>query len=445
MVKRVFSLTFAIILVLCCSFNASAYDPTSFEVNAKVALLSSLDTDEVIYSKDADKIIYPASITKIMTAVVILESEKYQPDAKIAMTSEVLKMISGTGSVVSNFKAGEEFTQKDLLYMILMSSFGDCTYLAAIEYGGSVENFVKMMNDKAKSLGLKNTHYVNPIGLHDDNHYTTANDTLILTKYALKNKTFKEICETSKYTMSTNFTQKRTITTTNLLQDPNTNYYYSYAKGVKTGFTDEAGRCLVSTASYNGYNYICILFGCTAGGAQRYEFVDSRNLYRWAFNEFKLKTIANTTEPVHEIKVNLSSKTDYVQLYVEKSFVTILPKDADESTIEIVPKPFKEEVDAPIKKGQVLGTADIIYAERVIGTVNLVAGDDIERHSVLYFFSNVKEAVGSPLVTIILIVIGGIIVAYIVAIIILNTKGSKKRKVKYIPYKERKENNDENN
>lgn len=439
MVKRIFSLILIVCVIFSFTFTANAYDPTGFDLNAKVALLASLDTDEVLYSKDADKKIYPASITKIMTAILILEDEEYNPDGKIAMTEEVLKMIRGTGSAVSNFKAGEELTQKDLVYTVLMSSFGDCTYLAAIKYAGSVENFVDEMNAKAKELGLKNTNYVNPIGLHNENHYTTANDTLKLTKYALKNKTFKEVCETTRYTITTNYTEKRTLVTTNYLHDPNTNYYYKYAKGVKTGYTDEAGRCLVSTASYNGYNYICVLFGCPPRGAKRYEFIDSQNLYRWAFNNFELKTVADTQNPVCEIEVTLSAQTDFVPLYVEKSFSSALPKEADDSTIEIRPKPFKDSVQAPIKKGQVLGTADIVYAEKVIGTVNLVAGENVEKSFWLSAVDSIKNFFTSVYMKIVYAVAGLAVLAFIIAVIILNKGRSKKRKVKYIPYNEREE------
>ena len=443
MVKKIFSLILIVCMVFCLTFTANAYDPTGFDLNAKVALLASLDTDEILYSKDGDKRVYPASITKIMTTILMLEDESFDPDAKVTMTDEVLKMIRGTGSAVSNFKAGEEFTQKDLVYTVLMSSFGDCTYLAAIEYEGSVENFVAKMNQKAKELGLKNTNYVNPIGLHDENHYTTANDTLKLAKYALKNKLFKEVCETTKYTITTNYTEKRTIVTTNFLQDPNTNYFYKYAKGVKTGYTDEAGRCLVSTASYNGYNYICILFGCTPRGAQRYEFLDSKNLYRWAFNNFELKTVADTQNPVCEIEVTLSSQTDFVPLYVEKSFSSVLPKEADDSTIEIRPKPFKDSVQAPIKKGQVLGTADIVYAENVIGTVNLVAGEDVKKSFWLSTFDSIGKFFSSVYMKIVYAIAALAVLAFIISLIVLNSGRGKKRKVKYIPYNEREENNNE--
>ena len=227
----------------------------------------------------------------------------------------------------------------------------------------------------------------------------------------------------------------RTLSTTNMLQDNTTNYYYPYAKGVKTGYTDEAGRCLVSTASYNGYRYMCLVFGCPPNA--REHFVDSRNLYRWAFNNFKYKEVANTDSPICEIGVDLSLDTDFVSLYVEKGFRSVLPKDADDSTISIVPHPTNETVDAPIKKGQVLGTADIIYAEQVLGSVNLIAHEDVEKSNLLAVLRTVKRFFTSSYMKIVYALIGLAALIFIIAIIKLNSGRKKsKRKVKYVPYKE---------
>jgi len=439
MVKKIFSVILILCLILA-PIKASAYEITGFDIMAKSAMLMSMDTGEILFEKNADKKVYPASITKIMTVILYLENEKYNPEGKISMTEEVLTMILGTGSAVSNLKAGETFTQLDLAYMTLMSSFGDCAYLGAIFYEGSVEAFVDKMNEKAKELGLTGTHYENPIGLHHEENYTTVNDIKTLTLYALKNETFKKICETSRYTMpATNMHGERRLSTTNFLQDSTTNYYYTYAKGVKTGFTDEAGRCLVSTASYNGYNYMCILMGCPTNLGVRQEFIESRDLYKWAFNNFEFKEVANSDNPVCEIKVELSMERDFVPLYIEKGFISVLPNDADESTKIIEPKPDSQSVDAPIKKGQKLGTADIIYAENVIGTVDLVAGDDVDSNAVLIIARVLKNFFTSNYMKIVYIIAAAAILLFIIAVIRLNSGKGEKRKVKYIPYDEKKE------
>ena len=436
MLKKVFSAFLIICLIFSPVLTVNAYEPSGLTITANAAMLVSLDTDEVLFEKNADQKVYPASITKIMTTLLILESEKYNPEAKIAMTEEALDLISGTGSSVSLLKAGEEITQLDLVYMVLMSSYGDCSLLAATYYGGNVDNFVNMMNARANELGLTGTHYENPIGLHHEQNYTTARDTYVLTKFALQNDTFKEVCESTRHTVNASLSGKRVLSTTNFLQDNTTNYYYTYAKGVKTGYTDEAGRCLVSTASYNGYNYMCLVFGCPPN--EKKHFTESSDLFRWAFKNFEFKKVADTSNPIAEIGVDLSLDTDYVSLYVEKGFTTVLPKDADDSTISIVPHPIDQRVDAPIKKGQVLGTADIIYAEQVIGTVNLIANENIEKSAMLTAIRIVKNFFTSSYMKVVYIIIAAGILVFILAIIKLNSKSSKKRKIKYVPYDENK-------
>ncbi len=438
MLKKIFSVIFSVFLLvgILSPLTVGAYEVTEFEITAKAGALISLDTGEFLYEKNIDKKVYPASITKIMTAVIMLESEKFDKNAKIAMSESALEIVLGTGSVVSNLKAGEQISQLDLLYYVLMSSCGDCTYLAAEYYSGSIENFVSLMNNKAKELNLKGTSYENPVGLHHKDNYTTVRDIYTLTKYALKNELFSEVVSSARYTVAaTNMSGERTLTTTNYLQNPNTNYYYQYAKGVKTGYTDEAGRCLVSTASYNGYNYMCVLMGCSNTG--NHQFKESRELYRWAFNNFAFKKIADSDEPVCEIPLNLASDTDFAPLYFKEPFISILPNNADDSTIIIKPELIAESVDAPIKKGQILGKAKIYYAEKLIGTVDLVVGEDIDSSAILVFAHHVKAFFTSKYMKAALIVVVILIVLFILLCIKLNYSKIKKRKVKYIPYKEK--------
>ena len=285
---------------------------------------------------------------------------------------------------------------------------------------------------------MTGTNYQNPVGLHDDNNYTTVRDTYILASYALKNTTFSEICGKRRYTFSTNRTETRTLSTTNFLQDPNTNYYYQYAHGVKTGFTDQAGRCLVSTATKNGYTYMCILMGCPNQVGKRYEFLESADLYRWAFLNFSFKEVANSNDPVCEMPVNLSFDSDFVPLHFKEPFVTVLPNEADDSTIVITPHLNAESTNAPIKKGQVLGWAEVKYAEKVIGRVDLIAGSDIKESQILVFTDGVKKVFTSVYMKILYWAVIIAVIVFIILCIKLNMARLKKRKVKYIPYKEEK-------
>lgn len=453
MPKKIFSYIFIIFTVFSVIFtpiNASAYEVTEFEITAKAGMLISLDTDEILFEKNINKKVYPASITKIMTVTVILENEKFNPDKKIAMTKSALDLILGTGSVVSNLKEGEKISQLDLIYYILMSSAGDVAYLAAEYYEGSVDNFVAKMNSKAQELGLAGTHYQNPVGLHHEENYTTVQDICTLTKYALKNKIFEEVCTSPRYTVpATNMSGERTLTSTNYLMNTNTNYYYPYARGVKTGFTDEAGRCVVSTATYKKstnetYSYLCIIMGCPNSPEKRYEFAESADLYRWAFKNFSFKEIANSSEPVCEIPVELSFETDFMPLHFKEPFVTVLPNEADDSTIVIKPELNSKSVEAPVKKGDVLGKAKVYYAERLIGTVDLVAGGDVKSSRLLVFVKYVKQVFSSVYMKLLIGVVVILILIFIILCIRMNMARIRKRKVRYVPYSKRERRKDEN-
>lgn len=439
MPKRIFSIFFICFFIIISVFSpisASAYEVNSFEITAEAGMLISLDTGEVLWEKNADQKMYPASITKIMTAIIMVESNIWDPNAKVTLTKAALDKTLGTGLAVSLMNEGEEFTQLDLLYMVLLSSFGDCAYLAADIYGGSLEGFVEMMNNKAKELELNGTHYSNPVGLHEEETYTTARDTYKLCVYAKKYDIINEVTSKSRYKMTTTKGTTRTLSTTNFLLDQSTNYYYQYATGFKTGFTNAAGRCLVSTATRNGYNYMCILLKCpNKPNVKRYEFVESRELYRWAFNNFSFKEIAKSNEPVCEIPVEQSLQTDFLPLYFDKPFISVLPNEADDSTIVIKTFFENETAIAPIKKGDVLGYAEIMYAEKVIGRVNLLAGEDVKASALLQFWELVKDIFTSKYMKVVYLIIAAIIVGFILVMIKLNWP-RKKRKVKYIPYKE---------
>ncbi len=437
MLKKTFSIFFAFLIIFLCVFSpicASAYEVLGVEITAKAGMLISLDTGEALYENNINEKVYPASIAKIMTAVLMLESDKWDPEAKVTLSKEVLDMVLGTGLAISLLTEGEEFTQLDMLYMVLVSSWGDITYQAAINYGGTVENFVDMMNAKAAEIGLTGTHYSNPVGLHEEETYTTVKDIYALAKYAMQYDLFNTVTSVSRHKVVTTKGTTRTLSTTNFLLDASTNYYYKYAKGVKTGYTDKAGRCLVSVASYNGYNYMCILMNCPNNPNKRHEFAESKELYRWAFNNFSFKEVAKSDEPVCEIPVEYSMETDFVPLYFKKPFVTILPNDADQSTLVVKTKFNSETAKAPIKKGDVLGKAEITYAEKVIGTVDLVAGNDVSASGLLIAATKVKNFFSSIYMKLLYAVIAIVVLIFIIMCIRLNLAKLKKRKVRYIPY-----------
>ncbi len=438
--KKIISVIICLLIIFSFPMSAAAsYTPSTFSVGAEGVLLANIDTNTVIYEKNADKRLYPASLTKIMTAAVVLDECKDPAATKVTVTEGALIPLLGTGSAVFNLVDGEVLTVLDLLYILLVRSANDAANVLAIHFGnGSISDFITKMNQKATDLGMSSTHFVNAHGLHDESHYTTARDFYILTKHVLKNELFKKIVGTVRYTVpANNKNDSRIVATTVYLQDPNSpvsSYYYKYASGVKTGYTDEAGRCLVSTATKDGTTYLCVLMNSpvfnSAGAIIRQEFTDSKLLYEWAFETFKYRQIYDTFSPIYECPVSLGKDADHVPLVLEKPVSAVLPIEADLSTVSINVNLENDPAEAPILKGQVLGTATITYAGNEIDTVNVVAMNDVEKSKMLAFVKGFTDIFKSKAFKAVLAVVFGSIALFCLYIMLINRKRKKRRRRK---------------
>lgn len=447
MKKRLFSIILVVFLLCSMAVPVGAFNINTYEMHHEAGLVVYLDNDTVIYEKNADEKVYPASITKLMTAIVMLENIDDLESEYIVYSKTALNNILGTGSAVyagDGLKVGEKMRASDALAALLISSSGDVAYAIAEQVGGTIQNFVDMMNKKAAAMGLENTHYTNPVGLHDDNLYTTARDIYTLAKYAFSIDKIKDLLSRSSYTMEqTNFHSALTIQTSNLMINPNSNVYYRYAVCGKTGYTSKAGRCLVSMGQYSGYTYIAVVLGTKTTNGSRYDFIDSANMFRWAFNNFEYKSVLDSSTPVTEAPLSLSSEYDHLPICFESSIKTILPKAADSSTIKYNITLVQSEFAAPIEKGTVVGSAEVFYAEEKIGTVNLVAGQTIKASPMLVFLDAAKKFLSSSFMKVVYVVLAAVILIFVVAVIVLNA-GKKRRRVKYVPLS-REERDDMNN
>lgn len=437
MKKTIISLVLIFVLLLSTGITAGAFNINNYEMHHGAGLVAYPENDTIIYSKDADKRMYPASIAKLMTAIVMVENIKDFETETIVFSKEAMNRILGTGSAVyagDGLKIGEEMKASEALAALLITSSGDVAYAISEHVGGTTENFVQMMNDKAKEMGLNGTHYTNPVGLHDDNLYTTARDIYYLAKYAFGIEKIKSLLSHTSYTFeATNFHDSITLPASNLMINPNSNVYYRYAVCGKTGFTSKAGRCLVSMAEYGGYTYIAVVLDAKTINGSRNEFIDSANMFRWAFNNFEFKSVLDASTPVTEAPLHLSSEYDYLPICFEGGLKTILPKEADASTIEYDLKLNQDEFRAPVKKGDVVGSADIFYAEEKIGTLNLVAGQTVKASPLLVFLDSAKKFLTSLPMKIFYLVLASVIVIFVLAVIILNKGKKQKRRVKYVP------------
>ena len=355
-------------------------DNNNLDINAESAILIDEDTGKVLYEKSAYEKREPASTTKIMTALLTLEHCKLDDVATV--TSEAITSVpSGYSSDL--LKMGEELTIKDLLYALLLPSSNEAANVLAIHVAGSIDSFASMMNTRAVELGCKNTHFMNPNGVHDDNHYTTAYDLAVIAREAMKNDTFRQIVSTASYTLpSTNKYSRidRTLITTNDLIKKQSDNYYEYAVGIKTGFTTPAKNCLISSASKDGKNLISVVLKASTD-ANRYN--DTKTLFNYGFDNFSKKDIVKTGDIVTTIDVkNATSATKNLNLIAESGINTIVTNDKlnDTTQPEIT---LNENLQAPIKKDTIVGTAKYTV-DNIQYTINLKAGSEVKKSYVLY-------------------------------------------------------------
>ena len=269
--RRFFSLFFLLVLMASLVLTpASAADEESGvtppELHCEAMLLVDANTGRMVYGKNEHEQMYPASLTKIMTALLVLEavdSGQLSLDQQITATESAMEGLAADGST-AGIQAGEILTVEQLLQCMLIVSANEACNILAEQVSGSVDAFVDAMNAKAEALGCEGTHFVNATGLHDSQHYTTAWDLYLITKEAMKHEDFMRICDTARATIpATNLSEERNLYTTNYLIDTwrSLGYIYANAHGIKTGSTDEAGHCLVSSATEGSLSFISVALG----------------------------------------------------------------------------------------------------------------------------------------------------------------------------------------
>ena len=303
-------------------------------------------------------------------------------------------------------------TVEDLLYCMLVVSANEACNILAEQVSGSVDAFVDAMNAKAEALGCENTHFVNATGLHDSQHYTTAWDLYRITAEAMKHEDFMRICDTARATIpATNLSEERNLYTTNYLIDTwrSLGYIYGNAHGIKTGSTDEAGHCLVSSAADGDLSFVSVALGgprvtLEDGEIRTYSFFDTRELFMWAFDSFSYQTVLEGAELVKEVSVALS-QVDHVSVHPASDVELLLPNGTDPAALGRR-LDLESPVDAPIAEGQALGTLTLLSPEgEELATVDLLASHDVEASTLLVFGRNVHNFFSLTAVRVILVLL----------------------------------------
>ena len=395
-------LLLALLVTLTPVLPAHAAYNAEVEFESDIVYMESLDQGAVIFNKNADKKTPMASLTKITTAMVVLEKAD-DLQRVCTVTQDELDELAGTNSSTAGLVDGEQLTVEQLLYLLMVHSANEAAIILAHEFSGTTAAFVEEMNAYAAKLGCKDTHYLNPHGLDAEGHYTTARDLALIIRHALQNDEFTKIVGTPVYEMEA--TNKRDATkynNTNSLLVPGSYYSYTPCKGIKTGTTAEAGYCLASYASQNGYTYLTIIIQGAEGWKNRTysggntAFNETIRAYKWVFDNIKLTPIATPKDKVTQVNVDLGRKKDKVTLVPAQEVQALIPSSIDSSgiSIELIPESLPKEILAPIKPGDKIGKAKVLYAGEELTTVDLAASEEVKRSWPATIWYYVKKGFG---------------------------------------------------
>ncbi len=384
-IKKCLILCFFMITVLFTNLNLvyATDDTNPPEIISKGAILIDNKTNRILYDKNANERMFPASTTKILTAILVLEN--CDLNETVIASYDALMSIP-EGYVTAKIQGEEQFTVEQLLEMLLVYSANDAANVLAQYVGGSIESFVSMMNTKINELGLTNTHFTNTYGLQEDNHYTSPYDLAKIMQYCLQNDDFRRIAGSVSCSIpATNKSDIRAYTSTNQLIVPTDSNYYRYVTVGKTGFTTEAGKCLVSCAYRNDIELTCVILGGTISDDDTSSrFTDSITLYEYGFDHFSLKNIANPGDIITSIDVsNATPATKSLDLAFASSIYAFV-NNSDLDTNYIPEIQLNTSISAPITQGDVLGKA-IYTIDGISYESDLVATHNVENSQLLQF------------------------------------------------------------
>lgn len=396
------------IVIFLVSFFILSINTLALEINSTNAIVYNLNDDTVIYEKNSEEVISIASLTKIMTTIVAIEQIK-DLDEKITIKSRDFVTLYEEGASMAGFKVGQTVSYRDLLYGTFLPSGAEATQALAFNLAGSIENFVALMNKKAEEIGLTNTHFANTTGLDNKENYSTVTDVAKLLKYALKNETFREIYEAISYTTSDN---SMTLYSSFRYTAKRYGYNVNYIIGAKTGYTDDAGKCLASTAhdKKNDIYYMSVTCGANTSTSDAYHIKDNVIIYNYFFDNYKYHTLIDKDELLVSIKTKYG-KNKYASFYAKEPILKFYDNSFDKDKVSFKYEGLKE-ITPKTKINEKIGKIDIFYENNLISTTDIILDNE-------YNFSIFNYLVKTKLLYVLII--------FIVIISIIRKKNSRKR------------------
>lgn len=342
--------------------SPSYADSDNLKTYCPSCILIEANTGKILYEKNSNDVRFPASTTKIMTAILTVENCNLDDVATVSHNAVYSIPYDYTHA---SLKEGEELTVEQLLYALMIPSANDAAIVLAEHISGSVEEFAKLMNKRAEELGCKNTHFVNPNGIHSKDHTSTSYDLALMGKFAMQNSIIRKIVSTTQFTLpATNKYSKtdRIFNNSNDLLNTYSRYYYEGTTGVKTGYTGEAGNCIIASAKKNDFEVILVVLGgesTNTGLSQRY--LDCKTLFDYAFNNYSLKTLNEKNAVLKQITVRgATEETQNLNVLIKDKIEIFSENSADLSSLE--PEiTLDENLMAPISANSAIGKITYNY------------------------------------------------------------------------------------
>ena len=358
--------------------NYTVPSQNNLSLYSEAGILIDSKTGKVLYGKNENVKMFPASTTKILTAIITIENCNLS-DKVTASREAIISIPPGYSN--AEIQPNDTISVQDLLNVFLIHSANEAGYILAEHISGSIENFANLMNEKAKEIGCTNTHFTNPSGIHNENHYSTAYDMSLIAQYCMKNETFRKIVSTPYITFSPSEGKQLKFYNTNDLIINTSKYYYKYAIGIKTGYTSQAKNCLISASSKDGLELIAVILGAAhSEEVSSTRYVDTINLFNYGFDNYKSTEILARNSVIKNVEVeNATKDTKDLSLLAKDTISVLVPKNINIDTLE--PSIEINNLSAPISEGAVVGKITYnINGENY--STDLVAGNSIIRSDI---------------------------------------------------------------
>lgn len=422
-------------LVLCASAGYNGSEEATKGLASGIHYMVSLDDDTVLFNKNETERTAPAAFVKLLAAIVAIEKWD-NLDEKVDVTEDTLSLVRyDYGVRTVNLRPDESYTRRQLIEAMMVYSANDAASVIAYTISGSLEGFIQLMNEQAQKIGMTDTNVASITGFDTEGQYTTAKDVATMIRYCNKQPVFAQAFSAASVTLpETNHNNERTYNADNKMRIAAiSDYYHSSVSGGKMTSTTNAGECIAVTTSQDGYAYICVVMqGKMAdvdrdGVNENTALTDAKQLIAWTYNNIRYRVIATENQTVQVVNVLAARDGDTLRLVPEKETSALVPSKASSSSVLIEPiaDTMPQKLSAPIKQGEVICQARVMYADQEITTINLVAANDVRLSMFRLFMTNLRRVMSSTPFILLELAALVVLVLYIVLVLMKYRKAKK--------------------